>query len=62
MLFVRVQTACLTSKSRMGHLGEGARDGAGRRRDMYGGGGARLRLTSWPTPGDGGGEGTIILL
>ena len=26
------------------------------------GGGARLRLTSWPTPGDGGGEGTIILL
>ena len=39
MLFVRVQTACLTSKSRMGHLGEGARDGAGRRRDMHGGGG-----------------------
>ena len=32
VLFVRVQAACLTS--RMGHLGEGARDGAGRRRDM----------------------------
>ena len=27
VLFVRVQAACLTS--RMGHLGEGARDGAG---------------------------------
>ena len=32
VLFVRAQAACLTS--RMGHLGEGARDGAGRRRDM----------------------------
>ena len=32
VLFVRVQAACLTA--RMGHLGQGARDGAGRRRDM----------------------------
>ena len=32
VLFVRAQAACLTS--RMGHLGEGAREGAGRRRDM----------------------------
>ena len=32
VLFVRVQAACLTA--RMGHLGQGARDRAGRRRDM----------------------------
>ena len=32
VLFVTVQAACFTS--RMGHLGEGARAGAGRRRDM----------------------------
>ena len=31
-LFVRVQAACLCA--RLGHLGEGARDAAGRRRDL----------------------------
>ena len=32
VLFVRVQAACLTA--RLGHLGDGARDNAGRRRDL----------------------------
>ena len=32
VLFVRVQAACLTA--RMGHLGTGAREAAGRRRDL----------------------------
>ena len=32
VLFVRVQAACLTA--RMGHLGSGAREAAGRRRDL----------------------------
>ena len=49
VLFVRGQAACLTT--RLGHLGDGDRDNAGRRRGRVG----RLRHSSWFTQWGGGG-------